>query len=148
MKELVIKTSILDAQMEDLTDAEQALVEEAIEGTNRSYAPYSQFHVGAALLLENGKTIIGCNQENAAYPAGICAERSAIFTAGAQYPDQPILMIAIALATSKENCKKSPSAPVAFAVRSSLNARHVSKSRYVFCFTDRSTSTSLTTSRN
>lgn len=96
MKELVIKTSILDAQMEDLTDAEQALVEEAIEGTNRSYAPYSQFHVGAALLLENGKTIIGCNQENAAYPAGICAERSAIFTAGAQYPDQPILMIAIA----------------------------------------------------
>ena len=50
MKELVIKTSILDAQMEDLTDAEQALVEEAIEGTNKSYAPYCQFHVGAALL--------------------------------------------------------------------------------------------------
>lgn len=96
MKELVIKTSILDAQIGDLTDTERALVEAAIEATNRSYAPYSQFRVGAALLLKNGETIIGCNQENAAYPAGICAERSAIFAAGAQYPEQPILMIAIA----------------------------------------------------
>ena len=111
MKELVIKTSILDAQMEDLTDAEQALVEEAIEGTNRSYAPYSQFHVGAALLLENGKTIIGCNQENAAYPAGICAERSAIFTAGAQYPDQPILMIAIAARNKQGELQEEPISP-------------------------------------
>jgi len=111
MKELVIKTSILVAQIGDLTDTERALVEAAIEATNRSYAPYSQFRVGAALLLKNGETIIGCNQENAAYPAGICAERSAIFAAGAQYPEQPILMIAIAARNKHGELQEKPISP-------------------------------------
>lgn len=96
MKELEIKPKIWEAQMDELTAEERALVELAIEGTNRSYSPYSHFHVGAALKLQNGETIIGCNQENAAFPAGICAERSALFAAGAQYPDQPVVMLAIA----------------------------------------------------
>ena len=95
MKELDIRPVIQDVQMDELTADERTLIELAIEGTNRSYAPYSNFHVGAAIQLKNGMTFIGCNQENAAFPAGICAERSAIFAAGAQYPDQPVMMLAI-----------------------------------------------------
>ena len=95
MKELDITTLIQEVQMDELTSDERTLIEMAIEGTNRSYAPYSNFHVGAAIQLENGVRFIGCNQENAAFPAGICAERSAIFAAGAQYPDQPVTMLAI-----------------------------------------------------
>ena len=79
MKEIEIKSQFLEAQMDELTPEEHSLIEQAIEGTNRSYSPYSHFHVGAALKLQNGMTFIGCNQENAAFPAGICAERSAIF---------------------------------------------------------------------
>ena len=95
MEKLDIKSTIMVAQMDELTETERSLIEMAIEGTNRSYAPYSNFHVGAAILLENGVKFIGCNQENAAFPAGICAERSAIFAAGAQYPDVPVTMLAI-----------------------------------------------------
>jgi cytidine deaminase len=61
----------------------------------RAYAPYSQFHVGAAILLENGTMVEGNNQENAAYPSGLCAERVAIFSVGANFPNQPIRAIAI-----------------------------------------------------
>lgn len=95
MKELDIRTLIHEVQMDELTSDERTLINMAIEGTNRSYAPYSNFHVGAAIQLENGVRFIGCNQENAAFPAGICAERAAIFAAGAQYPDQPVTMLAI-----------------------------------------------------
>lgn len=95
MKELDIRTLIHEVQMDELTSDERTLINMAIEGTNRSYAPYSNFHVGAAIQLENGVRFIGCNQENAAFPAGICAERAAIFAAGAQYPDQPVIMLAI-----------------------------------------------------
>ena len=96
MKELEIRPNIWEAQMDDLTADERSLIELAIEGTNRSYSPYSHFRVGAALKLQNGVTVIGCNQENAAFPSGICAERSALFAAGAQYPDQPVVMLALA----------------------------------------------------
>ena len=78
MKEIEVKPRIWEAQMDELTPEERSLIEQAIEGTNRSYSPYSLFHVGAALKLQNGVTFIGCNQENAAFPAGICAERSAM----------------------------------------------------------------------
>lgn len=111
MKEKVLKSTIQVAQMDELPDVERELLEMAIEGTNRSYAPYSHFHVGAAILLENGIKFIGCNQENAAFPAGICAERSAIFAAGAQYPDQPILMLAIAARNEKGELVDKPVSP-------------------------------------
>ena len=111
MKELEIKAAIIEAQMDELTEEERSLVNLAIEGTNRSYSPYSHFHVGAAILLENGKTFIGCNQENAAFPAGICAERSAIFAAGAQYPDQPITMLAIAARNDEGEFMDEPVSP-------------------------------------
>ena len=84
MEKLEIKSTIMVTQMDELTETERSLIELAIEATERSYAPYSNFHVGAAILLKNGKSFIGCNQENAAFPAGICAERAAIFAAGAQ----------------------------------------------------------------
>ena len=83
MKELELKSVIKVCQMEELTAEEQHLLELAIEATGRSYAPYSKFHVGAAVRLENGVEIMGCNQENAAYPSGLCAERTALFAAGA-----------------------------------------------------------------
>ncbi len=111
MKDLDIKATIQVAQMNELTDEEQSLIELAIEATSRSYAPYSHFHVGAALKLENGETFIGCNQENAAFPAGICAERTAIFAAGAQYPNQPVLMLAIAARNSEGELSAEPVSP-------------------------------------
>lgn len=94
--------------MDELTDEERLLVERAREATRNSFAPYSNFHVGAALLLKNGKVIIGANQENSAFPSGLCAERTAVFAAQANYPDQPIMMLAIAAA----DCNGLRSRPV------------------------------------
>ena len=74
---------------------EFALIQEATKAMHKAYAPYSKFKVGAAVLLENGKIITGNNQENAAYPSGICAERVAIFYAGSQYPNVAVKKIAV-----------------------------------------------------
>lgn len=111
MEELWIKSAIQVAQMEELTDEEQGLLKRAITATACSYAPYSHFHVGAAVLLQNGQIIEGCNQENVSYPAGICAERSAIYAAGAQYPDTPIRMLAIAARNEEGELLKEPISP-------------------------------------
>ena len=99
MKELEIKPTIQVAQMDELTETERSLIELAVEATHRSYAPYSHFHVGAAILLKNGVTILGCNQENAAYPSGLCAERTAMFAASANYPGKDMRVLAIAAFT-------------------------------------------------
>lgn len=96
MEKRTIKSEIDVCRKDELDVQEQQLVDKAIEATGRAYAAYSHFKVGAALLLANGETVLGCNQENAAYPVTICAERSALFSAGAQYPDQPVVAIAIA----------------------------------------------------
>ena len=80
---------------DQLEQSERELVEAAIEATKGSYAPYSKFNVGAAVRLDNGKIIQGSNQENAAYPSGICAERTAMFYASATYPKNAITAIAI-----------------------------------------------------
>ena len=111
MKDIELKTTIKECQLEELSAEERHLVEMAIEATNRSYAPYSNFHVGAALLLENGKAFIGCNQENAAFPAGLCAERTAIFAAGAKYPDVPVKVLAIAARTPNGVLQAEPVSP-------------------------------------
>ena len=111
MEELTLKSTLHVAQWSELTATEQSLVETAKSSTYRSYAPYSHFHVGAAILLENGVVVPGCNQENAAFPSGLCAERSAIFAAGAQYPDQPVLMLAIAVRNSKGEFLEEPASP-------------------------------------
>ena len=111
MKDLKLKIQIKECQMDELTQDEQFLIEKAIESTNNSYAKYSHFHVGAALQLENGQVLPGCNQENAAFPAGLCAERSAIFAAGAQYPDVPVKTLAIAARDTNGELTEEPVSP-------------------------------------
>ena len=111
MEEITLKSTLQRAQFSELTDAERQLIDVAKESTFNSYAPYSHFHVGAALLLKNGTIVSGCNQENAAFPSGLCAERSAIFAAGAQYPDQPVMMLAIAVRNSKGEFLEEPASP-------------------------------------
>ena len=111
MIEKSITTKIQVCDYIELPEDEKKLVDMAREATKSSYAPYSHFHVGAALLLDNGVMIKGANQENAAFPAGICAERSAIFAAGAQYPDQPVTMLAIAARNEKGELLEEPVTP-------------------------------------
>lgn len=88
--------------LDELTEQEQLLVRQAQKATQRSYSPYSSFQVGAAVLLDNETIVTGSNQENAAYPSGLCAERTALFYAGSQYPDMPIKALAIAGYTKGE----------------------------------------------
>ena len=96
MKEIEIKSVFRVYGMNELSAEDRQLVEAAMEATKGSYAPYSKFRVGAAARLANGVVFTGANQENAAYPSGLCAERTTLFAANAQYPDQPVLALAIA----------------------------------------------------
>ena len=96
MKQINITTKITENRYQEYTDIEKNLIDASKEATSNAYAPYSKFSVGAALLLENGQIITGNNQENAAYPSGLCAERTAVFYANAQFPDQKIEALAIA----------------------------------------------------
>ena len=84
----------------ELDDDERRVLEAANEATKTSYAPYSKFNVGAAVLLENGEIIAGSNQENNAYPSGLCAERVAVFYANAKYPNVPIKVMAVSSAVN------------------------------------------------
>ncbi len=110
MIERRISAKILFYTLGELPEAEKKLVETAISMSERAYAPYSGFKVGAACLLKNGTVIGGSNQENAAYPAGICAERNAVFQANAVYPDEPILAVAVA-AQNAQGFVSNPTAP-------------------------------------
>ena len=83
------------SSIEEMDPKDQALVREAIEAQKGSYAPYSRFNVGAAVLLEDGTVVRGSNQENAAYPSGLCAERTAMFAAGANHPGKAMVSLAI-----------------------------------------------------
>ena len=97
MVEKEIKISFDEYKSIDELEAEdRELVEAAIGAINGAYAPYSHFHVGAAVRMSNGQIVTGSNQENAAFPSGICAERTAMFSAGARFPDKDIRSIAIA----------------------------------------------------
>ena len=102
MKDLTITSIIKVYTFDELNKMEQDLMTSAMEATTRSYAPYSKFSVGAAALLANGIVVTGTNQENAAYPSGLCAERTTLFYANSQYPDQPVLTLAIAARTEKD----------------------------------------------
>jgi cytidine deaminase len=100
MKEISITTqfSVFDS-VDDLSNELRDLMAQAVAVRKNAYAPYSKFRVGAAILLDNGKIVLGSNQENAAYPSGLCAERVAIFQAGALYPDAKILKMALTAAS-------------------------------------------------
>ena len=82
--------------IEELCAEDRELAGAAVEAMGGAYAPYSHFHVGAAVRISNGQIVRGANQENAAFPSGLCAERTAMFAAGAKYPDKDIRSIAIA----------------------------------------------------
>lgn len=96
MKEINLTTKISVYLIDECSEIEKKLIAEAKRATQDAYVPYSQFRVGAALLMDNGLIITGNNQENAAYPSGLCAERTAVFFANANYPDQKIEAIAVA----------------------------------------------------
>jgi len=85
-KELTIRYQEFDS-LAELAAGDRELLQRAVEATEGSYAPYSGFHVGAALRLADGTVVVGSNQENMAYPSGLCAERTAVFAASAQRPD-------------------------------------------------------------
>ncbi len=87
--------------IEELSDVERNLMKAAQNAVSSAYAPYSQFYVGAAVLLGNGIIVTGNNQENAAYPSGLCAERVALFYAAANYPNEKITAIALSARTDK-----------------------------------------------
>lgn len=101
MKEIEIKSVIRVYAIDELPDEDRRLVRAAMHATKGSYAPYSKFRVGAAARLANGIVFTGANQENAAYPSGLCAERTTLFAANAQYPDQPVEALAIAACKGK-----------------------------------------------
>ncbi len=94
----------------DLSDVEIDLIHQAVKTAQTAHAPYSEFYVGAAIELENGVVICGSNQENAAFPSGLCAERVAFFTAGAQYPGVKIRSLAITAQSVKHNAT-NPAVP-------------------------------------
>ena len=111
MKEIITQTQLFVYEtFEELPIDIQNLMNQAVEIRKKAYAPYSRFRVGAALLLDNGKVVLGSNQENAAYPSGLCAERVAIFYAGANYPEAKILKMAIS-ATSDLTSNTTPIPP-------------------------------------
>ena len=111
MKEFKKQTSFtIFESISDLLEEDSALLEQAKKAVDKAYAPYSHFQVGAALLLENGKIIIGNNQENAAYPSGMCAERVAIWSAASHHPGIVVKKIAIAVKSQGKMIDK-PVAP-------------------------------------
>jgi cytidine deaminase len=95
MKQINIHSTITILTEQELNAIELDLKNQAFEARSKAYAPYSKFTVGAALLLDNGVVVKGSNQENAAYPSGLCAERVAIYYAGANYPDAKIVKMFI-----------------------------------------------------
>ncbi len=95
MKQMQIATTVAVYSYDELDDVSRNLYHTAQTAAQKAYAPYSHFQVGAALLLDNGELISGSNQENASYPAGCCAERTALFYAGAHYPENAVSRLAI-----------------------------------------------------
>ncbi len=115
--------------IDELDEIEQKLIDKAIEVAKDAYAPYSGFNVGCALLLDNNETIVGSNQENAAYPSGLCAERVALFTAGAQFPTNKILALAV-VAMKDGELVESVTAPCGACRQVILESEYRSKSNF------------------
>lgn len=96
--------------VEELSAEDRKLAEAAVQAITGSYAPYSKFNVGAAVRMSDGTIVTGANQENAAYPSGLCAERTAMFYANAHYPDKAMTAIAIAASQGGVLCEE-PATP-------------------------------------
>ena len=111
MKEVKIESTLyVYNSLEELPEIVQNLMSKAAQARDNAYAPYSKFNVGAALLLDNNEVVIGSNQENASYPSGLCAERTAIYYKGAKYPDAKITIMTI-IAGSTNNKTTTPIPP-------------------------------------
>lgn len=110
MQEINIPTKLYSyKQLTELPLPIQNLMNQAVAARLKAYAPYSNFQVGAAILLKNGTIVLGSNQENAAYPSGLCAERTAVFSAGANFPNEQIIAICIsASSTLKDTLEPIP----------------------------------------
>ena len=108
-KTLSFQLSIFES-LAELPNEDQVLISLASQARENAYAPYSNFKVGAAVLLKNNQVVIGSNQENASYPSGLCAERVAVFQAGAKFPGIPIIKIAI-VASPDTTPAREPAAP-------------------------------------
>ena len=111
MKTLTITTNVEELHPSELSEEQKTLVDHAVRATYRSYSPYSHFSVGAAVQLADGTIVSGSNQENVAYPSGLCAERTALFYANSRYPDQPVSRLCIAARDDKGRLTDSPISP-------------------------------------
>lgn len=111
MKELNLQINLKIYDYEELDAADRELLDTACEATRCSYSPYSHFSVGAAARLANGIVVAGSNQENAAYPSGLCAERTTLFYANSRYPDQPVETLAIAARNERNEFLDAPIPP-------------------------------------
>ncbi|MBQ2809063.1 MAG: cytidine deaminase [Bacteroidaceae bacterium] len=101
MKEMILQTKVAVCTYDELQTADREVVDAARAATANSYAVYSNFNVGAAVRLSNGTIVSGSNQENAAYPSGLCAERTTLFWANSQYPNEAVETLAIAARTAQ-----------------------------------------------
>ncbi len=107
MKKIEISTqATVYKEFSELSNDDKMLMQKAIEAREKAYAPYSNFNVGAAILLENNEIVLGNNQENAAYPSGMCAERVAVWRAGSEFPNVKVLKIAITASSTKTKVDK------------------------------------------
>lgn len=111
MKEIEFNIPALSASYDELSPADRELTDHAWAMTHKSYAPYSHFHVGAAIRLADGTIVDGANQENVAYPSGLCAERTAAFWASANHPGVAFDTIAVAARGTDELAVENPVAP-------------------------------------
>jgi cytidine deaminase len=109
MKELILQTKVTTCTLEEMEPSMRELVEKAKAMTQNAYCPYSHFHVGAAARLADGQIVAGSNQENAAYPSGLCAERTTLFAANANNPNTPVEALAIACYTQGHFTKDAAS---------------------------------------
>lgn len=129
MKQIEIASkAIVFENLEELETEDRMLMDKAIEARKNAYAPYSKFNVGAAILLENNTIVLGNNQENAAYPSGMCAERVAIWKAGSDHPNVKIVKIAIS-ASSSINRVDKPVGPCG-ACRQSLSEYEIKQKQH------------------
>ena len=106
MKQMTINTKVQVCTLDELSPADREVVDAARAATANSYAVYSHFNVGAAVRLADGTIVRGTNQENAAYPSGLCAERTTLFWANSQYPTQSVEVLAIAARTEQGELPK------------------------------------------
>ncbi len=133
MKQISITSDFtVFSSIDELEALDRELMEKAHEVRKLAYAPYSKFQVGVALLLDNGKVITGTNQENAAYPSGLCAERVAIFYAGANYPEAAIQKIFIS--ASPEDKELNEPIPPCGACRQSIAEYEIKQSADIEIF--------------